>query len=27
MNYTADIKKIQRQYLPANFEVTNWATL
>ncbi|MEN9571952.1 MAG: hypothetical protein RL172_3183 [Bacteroidota bacterium] len=27
MNYTADIKKIQRQYLPANFKVTNWAAL
>ena len=25
--YTADIKKIQRHFLPQNFTVTNWAAL
>jgi oligoendopeptidase F len=27
MNYSADIKKLPRQFLPANFIVTDWNTL
>jgi len=27
MNHSADIKKIQRQFLPADFKITDWASL
>ena len=27
MNYSADIKKAERKFLPANFQVTNWEVL
>ena len=27
MNHSADIKKIQRQFLPADFRITDWASL
>src|SRR5689334_23615445 len=27
MNYTAEIKKLERHFLPANFKVTDWPAL
>jgi oligoendopeptidase F len=27
MNYTADIKKLERNFIPQNFEITTWETL